>query len=167
MCNQSVLKVLVFGLTVAGFSLAVTSTFTNYWVKIPANNGHAGLWQNCTTKQNDPKDILCWDTDNKSKYLVSAKVFMNMGWIAYGFSLVVYVLSHLKYLKYTTCGTLLIMTVIYLVIALVLFAIHVIKLEVVVFSWSYMIGWCSVGIALVSAFFSFMIKKKSHEYESF
>nr|XP_047145141.1 uncharacterized protein LOC124818370 isoform X2 [Hydra vulgaris] len=110
MCNQSVLKVLVFGLTVAGFSLAVTSTFTNYWVKIPANNGHAGLWQNCTTKQNDPKDILCWDTDNKSKYLVSAKVFMNMGWIAYGFSLVVYVLSHLKYLKYTTCGTLLIMT---------------------------------------------------------
>ncbi|XP_065651762.1 uncharacterized protein LOC136079625 [Hydra vulgaris] len=166
---MSVLKVLVFGLTIIGFGLAVYSTFGNYWVKTPANNGYAGLWQNCTTNKNDPKNISCWDTDNKSKYLISAKVFMNMGWIAYGFSLVVSVLSYLKYLKYSTCGIVLIITVTYLTIALVLFTIHAKKLEVVDFSSSYIIGWCSVGIACVSAAFSFVIKmtiKKSYDYES-
>ncbi|XP_047138245.1 lens fiber membrane intrinsic protein isoform X1 [Hydra vulgaris] len=154
--KMTALKIIYFincGLMVLGIVLAVLSTAGNYWEKISSTSTliHVGLWKICGKPLSTS---YCADRD-KTDALIATEAFMIAGCVTY---LLGFVYNGLLFLKKNwsnkISAVLLIVTALCLVVGLGVYTNKVSEKDAS-FGWSYIIGWCSAGVSVLSTILCF------------
>lgn len=137
-----------------GKGFAILSIIGNYWVGLSSIDlqwFHSGLWFACAFD-------ICTEIKNELDYLHVTRAFMIIGCMSYFIAFVLSLLSYSKKIKnHKISGAFLLATAIFLAIGLSVFTNEVNKSSLIKYSWSYIIGWCSFAISIISAFICFAI----------
>ncbi|XP_065640741.1 lens fiber membrane intrinsic protein-like isoform X1 [Hydra vulgaris] len=149
------LNIIYCVLTCAGMGLAILSTVGNYWVglaSVDLQYFHSGLWIACAFN-------TCLEIKEELDYLYVTRAFMIIGCMSYFVTFVLSLLSYSKKIKnHKISGAFLCATGIFLAIGLSVFTNEGNKNSLIKYSWSYIIGWCSFAISIISACICFAIK---------
>ncbi|XP_065640740.1 lens fiber membrane intrinsic protein [Hydra vulgaris] len=142
-----------------GLGFAILSTVGNFWVELSLSYyyEHAGLWNWC--------DIyICRVITNATDILTVTRVFMIIGCVSYFFAFVLNLLTCSKKIKQRkTSGVLLCATAIFLAIGMSVYTNEANKNGAYKYRWSYIFGWCSFSISIVSAYICFAIEPKNDD----
>nr|XP_047137337.1 lens fiber membrane intrinsic protein [Hydra vulgaris]CRX73238.1 Claudin-like 10 [Hydra vulgaris] len=148
---MALLNIIQCVLTCVGIGFAISSTVGNSWWKqeLSDNSIHAGLWNLCNL-------YTCVFMSNVPNFLTVTRAFMITGCVSY---FVAFVLSFLTYSKKIKnpkiSGTLLCATAIFMAVGI---SVYTNNTDGLVYSWSYIFGWCSFVISIVSAIICFVMK---------
>ncbi|XP_065654436.1 lens fiber membrane intrinsic protein-like [Hydra vulgaris] len=156
---MALINIIYCGTIFFGIVLAILSTSGNYWIEYTNStvSYHSGIWNYCLN--------VCVKMQNKSASLIVTETFMVIGcltyFLAFGLSLVSYFKIIKKLENHKISGAVLCATAVIMVIGLSTYTSNIQTSKNFKYSWSYIIGWCSVAISAISATICFLMKVES------
>ncbi|XP_065673214.1 epithelial membrane protein 1-like [Hydra vulgaris] len=142
-------------LNCVGIGFAIYSTAGNYWLSDSSRFINSGIWVSCAYESCSYMTDDAWDTINVTR------IFMIIGCVSYFVAFILCCLIYAKKIKnHKISGALLCATAIFLGIGLSVYSNTAYEkfINSAFYGLSYVFGWCSFAISIISAIICFAMK---------